>query len=600
VGNLSERIGRSVDFSTLWRVGLSGIVGLSAGAVLGRSLLARYPVRIQVLGGALIALATAALAAWLWARVVTPRWKELPRRAGSLCLAGSLFAGMLLAAAVPLRPPHHVVFVLLAGLCGGLAIFVLSLWLITREADYDPRRARRLAWLGYAAPSLLAGAFYLRIFWPALMSNDSLAQWREVLLGQFSDVAPAFHTMTNWLIARIWLSPTAVAITQLLALSLAAAWALGRMRRHGMSRAAAVVTCLVFALLPATGILAITLWKDIPYSIAMLVLTIFVMEMIHSGGAWLAGRASWVLLGVVLALVALYRHNGMPVGLGTPVVLALVYRSQWRRLALALGLTIVLVMAVRGPLYRAAGMQAAGAQAHDYFLAMVLAQHAAAHTVAATPLTEDEADFLNRLHPLENGEWRYNPYRTQMDGDISQAWPQWQPHMGELTRLVLRLSLQRPLVTLRHLLLSSSYIWGITGPGDPTYYTVAFDSARPVRYQVIVEERPDPQFSVEWRQCRHRLPRWVVKTFGRDWIWLFWRPAVYLYLLLFAVVIAMARSRSWRYGPLLVPLGLHTCFLALVVLSQEFRFQYAVYLVSVLYSGYLLFCIPRARGANSS
>ena len=209
------------------------------------------------------------------------------------------------------------------------------------------------AWLGYGLPLLLAGAGYLSVFQPALMSNDSLGQWWQMLSGGYTDVAPAFHTMTNWLITRIWFSPAAVAWVQLIAMSLVVAWTLKRLRQWGLTRAWAWAASVLVAIMPAAGILSITLWKDIPYTIAFLILTLWVMGMIQSRGRWLQRPATAFLLGLVLALVGLYRHNGLPVALGTPLLLGIPFYRQGLRLALGPGGFVRGDGGVRGPLYQA-------------------------------------------------------------------------------------------------------------------------------------------------------------------------------------------------------------------------------------------------------
>jgi hypothetical protein len=594
---------------------------------------AAWPGRLKLAAACLLAAAAAAAAAWAWLRTIPPCLAALTPRTAIFCVLLGLLCGLGLVVVTPIPParglpPEHPlkailvgrqsVLYVLAGWCMGGPIAVAWLWLVSREASlaggvggrgFQPaggsaagpvvpvlrRIVARCAWLGYALPLLAAGGTYLAIFWPALMSNDSLGQWSQVVTGHYSDLAPAFHTMTNWLITRIWLSPAAVALAQLLALSLVVAWSLKRLRQWGMPRGLAWTTCGVMALLPATGILAITLWKDIPYSICMLLLSLWVMEMIHSRGAWLSRRCSWMLLGVVLGLVALYRHNGLPVALGTPILLAIPYCRYWRRLALALAVAGAVIWGVRGPLYRKLGV----ASGHDVFQVALCIQHIAAHTAGGTPLTPAEQVLLDGLYPLKDGRWPYSP--SQIDGGMNidelNSWPKWDAKKKDLTALTLRLFWRRPAVNLRHVLASSSYIWGIAGPRDAHYYIVAFAEGPPLRYQVLRGVQDDGQVVFEWVEPRLPLPRIVAQTFRQKW--LFWRAAIYLYLILLSTGIAMLRSRSPRYGLLLLPLLLHSGLLAAVCLSPEFRFQFPVYLVTVLYSGFLLFCVPRAAAGRT-
>jgi hypothetical protein len=592
---------------------------------------AAWPGGLKLAAACLLAAVAAAAAAWAWRRAIGPCLAALTPRTAIFCVLLGLLCGLGLVVVTPIPPapglpPEHplrlilagrqTVLYLLAGLCMGGPLAVACLWLVSREAavargQTSPPRPQgivaRCAWLGYALPLLAAGGMYLAVFWPALMSNDSLDQWSQMVTGRYTDLAPPLYAMTNWLITRIWLSPAAVAVAQLLSLSLVVAWSLKRLRQWGMPRGLACTTCGALALLPATGILAITLWKDIPYSIGMLVLSLWVMEIIQSRGAWLAQRFSWILLGVVLGLVALYRHNGLPVALGLPVLLAAAYYRYWRRLALALAVAGALIWGVGGPLYRnitrpiapaPIRAQVGTAEANGYFRVVICIQHIAAHTAAGTPLTPGEQAFLDGLYPLKDGRWPYNPYRFigGMNLDVLHSWPKWDANKEDLTALAIRLFWRRPAVNLRHVLASSSYIWGIAGPGDASYYTVAFAQGPPLRYQVLRRVQNDGRAVFEWVEPRLPLPRIVGKTFRHQW--LFWRAAIYLYLIVLSAGIAMLRSRAPRYGLILLPLLLHSGVLAMIGLAQDFRYQFSVYLVSLLYSGFLLFCVRRSQGGR--
>ena len=62
-------------------------------------------------------------------------------------------------------------------------------------------------WPAFAAAGLCIAvwAVYLLAFWPALMTDDSIDQWFQVLTGQLTGHHPPFHTMLNWLVTRLWL-----------------------------------------------------------------------------------------------------------------------------------------------------------------------------------------------------------------------------------------------------------------------------------------------------------------------------------------------------------------------------------------------------------
>jgi hypothetical protein len=75
------------------------------------------------------------------------------------------------------------------------------------------------SFLRYALLCFVFWSIYLATFWPGVLSNDSIDQWRQMLSGCFFYWHPVFHTLTNWLITRIWLSPATIVKAQIVALS---------------------------------------------------------------------------------------------------------------------------------------------------------------------------------------------------------------------------------------------------------------------------------------------------------------------------------------------------------------------------------------------
>ncbi|ABU57674.1 MULTISPECIES: hypothetical protein [Roseiflexus] len=61
-----------------------------------------------------------------------------------------------------------------------------------------------------------------------------------------------------------------------------------------------------------------------------------------------------------------------------------------------------------------------------------------------------------------------------------------------------------------------------------------------------------------------------------------WRPALYLYLTLFCVAVAMIRHRSWRLAGLALPVVAQSLIWMLLLTGQEVRFQYPTYVIGLL------------------
>ena len=148
----------------------------------------------------------------------------------------------------------------------------------------------------------------------------------------------------------------------------------------------------------------ITLWKDVPYSIAMLTLVLLLLAIATSDGEWLESKFGWLILALVAALIALYRHNGPPVAFATLTILLMAYRKHWRPLTLCMAVAIALFCGVKGPLYWAKGV----APCPRVLKAMALLHPIAAHLAHGTPLLPEERELLDSIYPLEGTGWPYD------------------------------------------------------------------------------------------------------------------------------------------------------------------------------------------------
>lgn len=88
-------------------------------------------------------------------------------------------------------------------------------------------------------------------------------------------------------------------------------------------------------------------------------------------------------------------------------------------------------------------------------------------------------------------------------------------------------------------------------------------------------------------EVRAALIPWLQTIERPEWIWLTWRPALYLYLSLFCVTAIAIRHRSWRTAGLALPVAAQSMVWMLLLTVQDFRFQYPVYVVSLLTLGLL-------------
>ena len=148
-----------------------------------------------------------------------------------------------------------------------------------------------------------------------------------------------------------------VAFCQILVLGSVAGWTISVFQQYGLSRRMAWVISLLFACWPVNGFMVVTLWKDIPYGISLLALTILVLHIVLTNGGWMLSTRNWITLGLVTFCVAIFRHNGFLPAFATIFILFFLYGNVRRKILSALILSVMLLVLVKGPIYQLLDVQ---------------------------------------------------------------------------------------------------------------------------------------------------------------------------------------------------------------------------------------------------
>ena len=476
----------------------------------------------------------------------------------------------------------------------GLLVFITSVWLTTRT--FLSRRSGKLTrWscLAYALPCAMVYSLYLYALWPGIMTFDSGVQWNQVVNFRFSNANPFFHTLNIWLMTRIWNSPAVLAIAQVLGISLLIGWGGTLVRRLGAPKIVTWVACLLVAFSPYNGFLTVTLWKDIFYGLSFFALSLIVVKIVFSEGEALDGLATPILLGLLAALVALYRHNGPPAAFGTLILLLFAYPRHWQKMLLSLIIALTLWLVVLGPLASLLSVQ----REKEKITSNRILHKISGHIHAGTKLTDEERQFLSQIPYFItasrslvytcSSSLPIKYYIRGKTGTLPKDFPA-SKQTKKLLRIYLSLTLRNPLVTIRSHLCASSWMWRIFGNYKHHNYW------GPVALHKQVEERLYEQARAIDGSLQSRLRYFFFtlkeKLYGNDLLRsVFLNGTLYLYLLIFSVLICTLRRRSWRILLILAPVVLHTTTLFFLVSHTGFRYQWPVHLVGLLLFLPLLF-----------
>ena len=429
------------------------------------------------------------------------------------------------------------------------------------------------SWLWYALPCMVVWSFFLLATWPGVLTNDSIDQWRQ-MIGRIpvNDHHPAAHTFISWLVTRIWLSPAAVVVTQIVTLALVFGVLMREFALWQVPRWVLITITALFSLSITNGMMVVTLWKDTLYSTAVLGLFTVLVRSVRTHGAWLRTRGGVACLALALLFTSLLRHNGLWLCVPLVLIMLFVFGRQVRRPVLVAGaLAYAMVLIVRGPLYDLAqvnrikpspativihqisAMLHAGAQLDAEQLAVLSTYQPLSYwydkysCYAATQLV---ANDIAHPYALSAGEWEY-----------LRIWAQYAPrHLDTL---------------VRHQLCVTSMIWRITQPHES-------DAHMSVPIAYIIENDLGLTTQPILPGLRPLLNQLWRASQDNEYNWLTWRPALYMYVGLACVAIAAVRTRTWRMLLLGAPIAISSGILLVTSINQAFRYQYPVYLIGLV------------------
>jgi hypothetical protein len=455
----------------------------------------------------------------------------------------------------------------------GLLLLMLGLGLATWPGPSRAQPPKRWESWGLAALCMAAWGGYLLAFWPALMTSDSLDQWGQAIWGPIINHHPAFHTLLLRGVTRVWASPAAVALVQMAAMSLAAAGLLSELGAWGVPRPVRWALALVFALSPVNGVMVVTLWKDIAYTIVVLALTALLLRVARTRGEALRSRPLFLGLLASMASAALLRLNGLPMVALLLGTLFVVCQRELRRRVVWLGAGVAVAwFLVVVPVYRAAGVRPMpGASAHSL---QIHHMAALAHHVPEA-FTPEDKQVLEKAAPWEEWHERYNCftvdsllYNKKLKRDFFES-----ADKVAFQRLWLRQAWAHPEVIASHLECVSSQVWRILQP--PRGYQYLFNDEI-VPNELGLAQAPQWPAAHQWLLSRLKhltdpQPRW--------WVW---RPALYLYVGLFCAIVAAARLRSAWVLLAAMPVVLNALVLLGISIAQDFRYLYPCYVFGLL------------------
>ena len=439
-------------------------------------------------------------------------------------------------------------------------------FLYEREAPVTRRLVKKVFFLSFVSFFSVC-LLYMLAYYPGVMTLDSFVQWRQMENFRFDDWHPAFSTLFNWLITRIDNSPAAIAVADSLMFSLVFASMTAYLKRLGLDRRVLFTIAVLFIMNPVNGIMAVTIWKDIPYSISLLWLTLLAMKIVYSCGGWMDSRRNRAVLSASLAFAALIRHNGIAPVMLMAVVLFILYRRQ-RKNAVLVTLTVMsIVVLVKGPVYRA--LEVGPGCAYQTMVNPIM--QVGGIISGGGTLTEEERRVVTNVLPIEKWKEGYSVYsEVKLASVAGFNMDYFRTNKADFMRAWAGMALRNPGMALKAYLHRTAIIWRIISPPENRVYT---------NYAQVEPNSMGFETESKIPAVKGLLDYLLWKSNTGMFLWIAWKPATYLLLILvFGIVAVVKNGRKWLL--ILTPVIGNTLGLMLVTTSDQSRYYYATMIIA--------------------
>lgn len=396
---------------------------------------------------------------------------------------------------------------------------------------------------------------------PAIMSPDSIDQWTQVVTGKFSDWHPLAHTLLVSAATQIWPTPAAMIALHLVLMTLLLRAVLQELARLGCGRVTLLLTGLFYALHPIHGRMISTLWKDVPFALAITAFTLILIRLCREPGRLeLPAMAGLLACGTAITLL---RHQGITVAALSLLGVVIAFPTKRKR-----GVAILLVLLTIAVAWRATVRQGLGLTGSPITEALAIPLQQAVTIVSNQGMvTPDQRHLLEIVVPWE--KWRHQPSRVSVD------WLKFDPTFSaESIRqrpavylgLWIGLMRQNPGLAARGWLRQTMILW------HPGQNATGVDTSGITRNSLGLQPAP-------WSDSLARLSDWLGETMLHAPLSWSVRPSWWHTVLLIAGVLACRRS-GWRGVVPFLPVTVLSLTLMALIPVPDFRYFYPALLTA--------------------
>ena len=304
---------------------------------------------------------------------------------------------------------------------------------------------------------------YFLNYYPGVITPDSMGQICQSLgINGLTNHHPVFHTFLIGITMNIGkiigdynIGVAIFSLIQMLLASAVYSFTIFYLAKRKVDVKLRVLTLIFYAFYPINALYSITIWKDIPFAICMLIFTIFMTELSTNSEHFMKSKFKNVLLVLSMILVILFRNNGIYVVILTLPFIFILIRNNYKKLVVITCIIFSFYIAWKGPIFSILNVKQGSTREA---LSIPLQQFARITKNHADTLTDEEKARIYKYLPIENlGDVYYPKISDQVKNHFDdKAFAE--DKMG-FVKLWVKLCLKYPRAAIESFLCNSYGYW---------------------------------------------------------------------------------------------------------------------------------------------
>ena len=421
-------------------------------------------------------------------------------------------------------------------------------------------------------------------FYPGLVSYDGNNQWQQVQSGIITNGHPFFSTFFMLLLSKIWNNITIVVIYQIILISITWGYFCKLIKTDNKRQIFIMYIFTIFIMcLPLTSLFSITVWKDIIYTSYLFLCAILLYEWFENNYSFTIKK--YCLLGIIMAMVFSYRHNGMIVITLLILIFYLISIIKYKKKVINKSILkksgfvfisfLVVIFTISIPkkiiledsskkLQKENKNEIAYSTIDSYMLWMM-----GAHIKDENITNKSDKEFLNNIIPLNDWKKVYNPYLINTTGLAPNLDKKYLvENNSKFEKMFIDYSFRYPFTIVKHYIKADSLLIDPISSFHGYVYTYCFPEMWSLPKYTIIK----PKISIV-NKVIGKLNGFSQK---KPFI-MFYQPAFILYLSLILTFILSKKVYGKKIWLFSLPMILNIVSLLPINLAQDLRYVYINY-----------------------